>query len=365
MIITADRKALSAAITRAAQGIGTRPVKPVHAGMLIEVSREAGVRLTGGDDDVSFAAQLNGTLDVREEGSVILPGKMLNDITKYWTKDEVTIEAEPPLATVITSGSRFTLSCQDGEYYPSWTAPPPPLGQLGAEEFSDAVKKVIPAASDVEDLLKTVMIAIESDHLLMVSTDRYKMAVMSPELRSVSLFADAGNFPPQVLIPNWIFSRFARVTGSEVSFGWNDKLIMLGTEGLNVTARQFGGTFIAKWRQVMDSEPARCCTADTADLLRAVRMAQLASGDGDGIEMAFISEGNIAVSAKGDKGSSVTDVPCDYQGEDITFAFGAQMVIDALGACEDSADLAFSTPLAPLFLRSEGLRFMLKPRREL
>jgi len=361
MIITADRKALSAAITRAAQGIGSRPIKPVHAGMLIS-ALDDDIWLSGGDDDVSFTSSASAV--VHEEGSVILPGKMLNDITKYWTKDEVRIEADPPLARVITSNSVFTVSCSDGKYYPAWTAPPPPLGQLGAEEFADAVKKVIPAASDVEDLLKTVMLSVENDRLLMVSTDRYKMAVMSPLLASVSLFADAGSFPPEVLIPNWIFSRFARVTDKEVSFGWNDKLIMLGTEGLSVTARQFQGKFIANWRKVMDSEPAKCCSAETTELLRAVRMAQLASGDDDGIEMTFLP-GNIAISARGDKGTSVSDVPCDYQGEDVTFAFGAQMVIDALGACEDETHLAFSAPPAPLFLRSEGLRFMLKPRREL
>lgn len=95
LIITADRRELVQAIQKASVGLPSRPAKPVLAGILIRSLAKADraddvIRLTASDSDMTFTAECKA--DIHTGGEVLLPGRMLTEVSKYFTGSEVTVD---------------------------------------------------------------------------------------------------------------------------------------------------------------------------------------------------------------------------------------------------------------------------------
>src|SRR5271166_1437001 len=207
LAFNADRKALCEAIAAASQGLSSRPQNPVHAGMLVTLGHENGfhdgsVALTASDGWVTFRSLISASHE--EDGSFILPGKLLGEISRYFTGDSVSLESEGSSVTLISGKSRFTLSSTPGEEYPGWSKSPEPLGKLDAGAFSDAVKSVAVAAKRDHPVQRGMRLAIEGDRLLMTATDGSRMAFASPQLSAVTLKTDA---PVPILAPAAVLDR--------------------------------------------------------------------------------------------------------------------------------------------------------------
>lgn len=375
---TADRLELGAAIGRAAQGLPSRPELPVYAGMLFTVRPMTGVAgtiagtivaITAGDRDVTFTSAVNVTSDVTEEGSFILPGKMITDIFRYLPPGrEVSVTWAPAPqghVTIEAGRARYVFSAVDGAQYPVTAVDTKFLGAADGAEFADAVRFVVPAASrsDSRPTLRTVALSLTDGTLTMVATDSYRMAVVTPQEWLPSLYAGDED-PPQVLVPSWVMDRFARVAGEEAAIGWDGVRVVLGTQGLKVTAREIGGKYLDWQGVIARKEKADLhATADVPELTRMVKAAQLVAGTAGGIRLEFSADGHIHVRATGN-GTCDEMTGTDYCGETVSFIIGPQMLLDGLAGCDEEAEFSFSAnPLHPVFMQDGGaFRYFMQPR---
>jgi DNA polymerase-3 subunit beta len=332
--------------------------------MLLRAPEPSIIELVASDGQITFMAQL--AAQVHSGGTVILPGKMLSEISKYWTGDSVAVEHEGTTAKIMASRSQFVLSASPGEKYPSWDDAPEPLGEMDAEDFSDAVKKITPASGkNIPGIAYgAVRIVPQLGQLHMVCTDGSSMAVMSPSFMAI---ADLDKDPSPVyhdgaLVPVGMTERFARITEGKVRIGWSKGLVSVKSPGLTVVSRQISGDF-PKWEKVLQAAPDDWVTADTSELTRLVKTAQLASSD-DRVELTF--DGNdLNVSAAGQEGRASGYTDTDFSGETISFLFGGNRVLDALRGCGDQVRIGFTAPLKAVYFRSEDLTFLVQPRRDL
>lgn len=363
MIISADRKDLADAIARASQGLPSKPLKPVYAGMLIR-SLEEHVQLVASDGDVTFTSTSPATIAV--SGSVILPGKMLTEISRYFTGDEVDIShlEDTTFAKVRMPRGIFQLSAAEGKEFPAWTQGPPPVGEVSAGEFASILKKVAKAAdgSGNTPALETVNLEALEGRLFLVSTDRYRMGLASLE----PLMMVPGPHP-SALIPRGVADRFARVLEDGiVTLGWNESLISMQAHDFGVVSRLISGKFLP-WQPLL-KEPESWFTADTAELIRAIRMAALVSGNDDKVTLDFAKE-ELTVSATGQgEASSVVEI-AGWDSGPVSLLFGAQMLLDGLSGCDSVLRMALlpgggSRP-QPLLMESGSYRWLSQSRREL
>lgn len=360
---TADRIELGSAIARAAQGLPSRPVQPVYAGMLFTVIPDMGiVQITASDGEVTFMAACFAG-GVEGEGSFILPGKVIADIFKYLAGENVTIAYSGQEAVISAGKSLYRFPAVEGEKYPAWghDVETKYLGTVDGAEFADTVRYVAPAASksDSRPTLRTVALSLSDDNLTMIATDSYRMAMVSPSW-SPSLHDE--DPPEQVLIPSWVMERFARVVDEEVAIGWDGALVTLGTQGLKVIARQIAGKYL-DWRKVIARKELADlrATADVLELTRMVKAATLVAGDERGIRLMFADD-SIYVRAKGN-GSSDERIPAEYDGETVEFIIGPQMILDGLAGCDQEVTFSFSSnPLQPVFMEDEGFEYFMQPR---
>lgn len=365
---TADRIELGNAIARAAQGLPSRPVQPVYAGMLLRAGKHSHgdwVDVTASDGDVTFTADA-GSADVSDPGSFILPGKVITDVFKYLPGKKVTLAFTGADVLIEAGRSMYRFPAVEGDKYPVWDVDTKYLGSVDGAEFADTVRFVTPAASksDSRPTLRTVALSLAQDELTMVATDSYRMAIASPQWHSFLLEEDP---PEQVLIPSWVMDRFARVCDDEVTLGWDGARVVLGTQGLKVVARQIAGKYL-DWRKVLDKrEQADLQTeADVLELIRAVKAASLVAGEDRGIRLEFSQDGHIHIRARGGKGSCDEMIGTGYCGDTVSFIIGSQMILDGLAGCDEEVQFSFSSsPLAPVFMEDGGYRYFMQPRADI
>lgn len=384
LIFTADSETLHGAITRAVQGLPSRPHKPVLAGMLFTSITFADgspsqISVTASDEDLVFIAHF--PAQVHETGTALLPGRMLSEMARYFPSGDIAVSyRDGGTADIAIRKSRFTISASEGKDYPRWRPPVSVLGTLDAAEFAAAVRKVASSAARNDPVLSTVCVGLsegDSPSLTLACTDRGRLAVAEPAFAPDRPIASL-DCPDQALVPVGVMERFARVAGEkEVHIGWDEKVVMLLADGLQVFSRQISNTappafegappryLFPDWRKVLARMPDTLVTADTAELTRAVRMAQLATGETGRIVLTFREDG-LEVSAAGD--ASVREhVDLAWKGEDVAAGFSAPKLLDGLGACGAEVSMGFAsagTP-KPLFISSPGLTYMMQQMRDL
>lgn len=348
---TADRKALAEAISRASQGLPSRPSSPVLAGMLLR-SGDPFLYLTAGDPgDMMFTSYTEA--DFTRRGSALVPGKMLSEVSRYFTGNRVRVECDGDVITITSGRSVFTLSGGDPELFPAFPEMPAAGLEIDAEAFSAAVRSVLPSVGKNTSVnaLNTVCLSFAEGALFMIATDTTRMAAAA-----LPAWADL----PEVLVPPVIMERFSRTAEGTVAVGWNESLLSMTSPGLQVSSRLVSGKFMP-WKKIMDKMPQEWITVSGPDLTRALKVAQLAAGDHDGVRLSF-GGNELHVTAEGKAGARDT-ITADYPGEPVTLLFGAQKLLDGLQPAGGDIELGIAGNV--MFLRSGASSFMVQSRREL
>ena len=219
-----DRDALADALAWVARALPTRPVVPVLSGLRLEAAD--GLTLSCFDYEVSATARIEA--DVAEPGTVIVPGRLLAEITRSLPALAVEFSTDDDVVNVICGSAEFALFTLPADEYPALPAAPPLAGTVDGGVLSAAISQVGPATSrdDTLPMLTGVCLDIDGDTLTLAATDRYRLAVRAvpwhpvrPELRAAALvpartLADAA----RAMTPG-LPVEIAFVTGPEATGG--------------------------------------------------------------------------------------------------------------------------------------------------
>jgi DNA polymerase-3 subunit beta len=358
MEFTGNRNDLAEAIVNAANGVPSNPVIPVRAGICVQAAGDY-VHFTGSDGDVTFTSF--STAKVDKGGVVTLPGKLLADIIKSLPDKEVTFTCPNGGADTVTiSCGRIDFRIQPyKDPYPGLLKDCESIGAINSDDFSDAVKAVIPAASKKDSVQALHGMLLDLDHhggvLSMVATDRYRVAACDVTL-------DAGLDPGPCIIPPWAADRFRRgITTSTIEIGWDENLCTMRSANFTLTTRQIAGEY-PLWRKFFPDDQPHSATVNTEELTGAVRRAQLTSDVDDPVELSFTSPYLMVSGGVENSTSDLVDCP-SYTGETWTGLFGIPYLLDGLAGCEEEVTFGFSDPLKPVSLISGRYRYTILPRR--
>ena len=109
MKIEVDRDALAEAVAWTARGLPARPALPVLAGMRLEAGRE----LTLASFDYDVSAQASIPVATETEGTVLVSGRLLAEITRSLPARPVQISADGTRATLTCGSTTFSLLVPD------------------------------------------------------------------------------------------------------------------------------------------------------------------------------------------------------------------------------------------------------------
>src|SRR5947209_10846845 len=105
---------------------------------------DGALRLSGFDYEVSAEAELE--VSVAEAGAVLVPGRLLADITRSLPGQPVDLATDGARVQLTCGTARFTLPTLPLDEYPTLPSMPEVAGTIGSDAFSAAVSSVAVAA---------------------------------------------------------------------------------------------------------------------------------------------------------------------------------------------------------------------------
>ena len=361
MKIDTDPAALAAAAAWCAHALPARPAVPILAAMRLEAEGDS-LTLSAFDYDTSATATIKVT--VEEAGTVLLPGKLLTEITRSLPDRAVTITTDGSRAVLACGPATFTLPSLPVEDYPALPAMPPEAGTIGSEALATAVAQATAAAGKDDTLpaLTGALLDAAGATLTLVCTDRYRLAVR--EVAWQPVLGGEG----RALIPARAIAAAAKaMTGGDVvTLCLGEGMAGLAGDGKTLVTRQIGGDF-PQWARLVPAEFTATATVDSAVLAEAVKRAALVIERNTAVRLTF-TPGSLQVAAgTGDGTGAQETMDAGWEQEEpFTIAFSPAYLLDgltALGPGQVSFGLTGEGKPALLTGAQEGLRYLLMPIR--
>ncbi|GAA2757378.1 DNA polymerase III subunit beta [Actinopolymorpha rutila] len=352
-----DRDVLADSVAWVARSLPSRPSLPVLAGMLVE-ARDGELLLSGFDYETS--ARVSVPAEVSAEGSALVSGRLLADISRSLPAQPVDLTAEGGKVVVTCRSARFTVQTLPVEDYPELPQMPAASGTVKGDVFANAVSQVAVAAGrdDMLPVLTGVRIEIEGSSVTLAATDRYRLAVReftwSPEQSDLSATA---------LVPARVLADTAKAfgAGSEVTIalaapgtGSGEGLVgFTGTTGgsqRRTTTRLLDGEF-PKYRTLFPPEQQTVARVETSSLVESLKRVALVAERNTPIRLTFDDGVATLEAGSSDEAQASESIDATIEGEGLTIGFNPQYLLDGLGAIEAPiAQFAFTQSTRPAVL---------------
>jgi len=374
--IQVERDVLADAVAWTARALPARPTVPVLAGMRLQ----AGDDLTLSSFDYDVSAQATVPVITEEEGSTLVSGRLLAEISRSLPGRPVQIASEGGKAVLTCGSATFTLLTMPEEEYPALPEMPPAAGTVGSDAFASAVSQSAIAAGrdDTLPALTGVRIEIEGDTLTLISTDRYRLAVR--ELRWTPARPDLS---AAVLVPARALAETARslTSGAEVAIalalpgegtdGAGDGMIGFEGGGRQATTRLLGGEF-PRHQALLPSHANYTAELATPLLAEAVKRVALVAERNTAVRLAFTPGQLVLEAGTGDEAQAVEVLEASFDGDDeLSIAFNPQYLLDGLTAIDsDTVRISFTEAGKPALITGKpspdgqtDYRYLLMPIR--
>jgi DNA polymerase-3 subunit beta len=349
--ITVSKDELAAKLAVVARAVSTRTTVLVLGG--IQLRAEAGqLHLSATDMEVSLRATVEA--QVADEGTVVVPGKLLLDIARSLPDSDVTIEHKPEEAVVVvTAGTAnyrlHTYSSEDFPRLPEIEGAG--LHGIDREALVETVARVGRSASRDESrpVLTGILVRFEPGKIVMAATDSYRLAVKETPVE--------GTLPElEAIIPARALQELARIAGTsdEIQLGLQENHVVFGAEGTWLTTRRIDGQF-PNYRQLLPEQFEYELPLPREELLEVVRRVSLMAQRNSPLRLRF-ADGDLTVSAvTQDVGEARESLPAPFTGDAMEIGFNAEFLRDGLDSV-DSETIKFKliSPLRPAVLEGEA-----------
>lgn len=347
-----DRDLLSEALQTVQRGVSTRPGIPALTGVLMTVGEG---QLTLATTDLEVSTEVRIDVDAREDGSALVPARLLADMVKSLPPDAVEIESDGSQAKVSCRSFEGTLRCLPAEDFPILREPEGTKIAVGAVEFSEAVSQAARAASkdEARPVLTGVLLEANREGLTMAATDSYRLAVREVQA--------TGQGEATVLVPERALSEAGRAAGGEekgeVEIVLGDSQAVFRAGSLRLTSRLIDEQF-PNYRQLIPEPGENRLEAPRQELLEAVRRVGLLARESSPIRLELNALGVRLTSSSPDLGGAVEAVEASYQGDELTAAFNPNYLADGLaGIVGERVRMELRDGLKPALLRGDGDEF--------
>jgi DNA polymerase-3 subunit beta len=366
-----ERDALADGVMWVSRSLSARPIMPVLLGVLINADKK-GVHLSGYDLETSGKAEV--VADVKEEGTVLVSGKLLSDIARALPNKPVTFSLDGNRVSVISGSAKFALPTLSVSDYPNLPELPSETGRLSGDLFAEAVGQVAIAAGKDDSLpvLTGVYVEIEENKLILAATDRYRLAVRE-------LNWDAPRASAAALIRARTLNEAAKSLAGAKSVSIalaaataTERLIGFASEGKVMTSRMLDGTF-PPYRHLLPSERSATAVVEVAPFVDSVRRVALVADKTVPLRLAFNPGALTLEAGVGDDAQATEELEIAFDGEALSIAFNPTFLLDGLAAVNSAyVEIAFTGGSKPAVLSGKSsadgesdfsYRYLLMPMR--
>jgi DNA polymerase-3 subunit beta len=364
--LTTNREELVSKLSIVSRAVSTRAATQALSGVLLSAN-EGNLTLTATDLDLGLRTDLEA--EIENEGSVLLPGRLLAEVARSLADTKVEIEAREAQQDVeIRSGSSsFHLRVLPAADFPQLPEAGDQAGlKIPAPALQASIDLVARAASrdDMRPVLTGVFVTAAGKEMTMVATDSYRLAVKRTELETELGGEIEANIPARALRE---LSRILSAEGAEEAGIWllaNQAVFVAGS--ITLTTRLIEGQF-PNFRQLLPESyehDVRLPRSDFLDVAR--RVSQLAQRNAP-LRLS-LRQGELTVAAETpDVGDATETMPAAFDGEELEIGFNPEFLKEGIeSVAGDEVLLRLISPLRPGLLEpveGDDFRYLVMPIR--
>lgn len=314
-----------------AKAIPVKPSLPILTNFVFDVKGDI-LRVTASDSDLTMRAVLT-TDEVTEEGTCLIPAKLLIDLLKNMPSCAIGFEQKAGESTILCTweNGESQMPTFDQNDYPAIKAPEQnaTMVTISQDSLADGIAKTVSAVAEDETRPQIcgIFFDIKKDGLTLVGTDAKRIMfceypdIKSPEDSSFILNKKAATALKGVL---------GKEGECKICYNKTHVRIVLG--GFEIITTQVTGRF-PNYRSVIPTDNHNILQVDRQTLLNAIKRIAVCADKTTTIIRIDLTFGEIKLSAQ-DLGFSISakeKMSCDYDGEDIAIGFKAPALMEILG----------------------------------
>ncbi len=366
MKISLQRDSLLSQLQTVTRVASTRSAIQALSGVQIVVSSTS-CELRATDMDVSLRVPLEA--EVVREGMVVLPARLLLDVTRVLPDSQASLELRPSEqdVEVISGNATFHIRTLRAEDFPPFPEPgSEDAVSLPVPAFVGTAQKVAGSASrdETRPVLTGILVSASERELRMVATDSYRLSVKETQLESPL------RSPFEVNVPARALQELARIASggeeAELSISVLQNQVLFRLDGITLSSRLIEGQF-PNYRQLLPENFEHELRLSGAELTDVVRRISLLAQKNAPLRLAFTS-GELTVSAQTpDVGEASESLPVAFQGEPLEIGFNPEFLQAGLEAIDEGElMLKLISPLRPGLIQSadgSGFQYLIMPIR--
>ena len=363
-----------------AQGVVDRKsTVSVLSHLLLEPTKDDGIRITGTDYDVVLQAEVGAR--VIQGGRACINGKSLFDVIKSLDAPKVHLRVTDNHWVEVNAGrSVFKLAGIDPTDFPDIKAPVEVAWfSLATATLRDLIEKTAFSVSSDETRmnLNGVFFKVEpvdpvsgsegsGARVTMVSTDGHRLSKVEMDVEATGY--DQNSY--QAIIHKKGVQEIRRLLEDDVDkvrVGFSRGFILFEAGGNTFTVRQIEDTYPDYARVIPPSSSSRM-EVNRQQMIQAIRrIAILTSSKTYILKMEF-TKGRLAFATSNpDYGEGRDEIDVTYDGEDMVVGFNYSYLLDVLGVLRsDTVTLECSDAFSPTVITSsteQGALFVVMPMR--
>ena len=366
MNISLAKNDLISALQIVSKGLSTKPQTPILSGIYM-TAKEGQLELQTTNYELGFILTI--PAEIHNTGTAVLPGKYLTEFARKLPAEEVSIDTDSAdgLAVIQSGTARFTLRTMEISDFPvlhrmdgtlHFTIKDRTLARLVKKSAFACLRE---EQRDRRPIFTGCQLEVEGKEVTFAATNVHRLAVKSEQLEE-----DAGQI--RVIIPAKFLEEVTRTVSSEVpadihvTCSYNQ--VSMSSGSIYMTARLIEGTFPDYRRVIPREENIRTkVTLDAASFASAVDRASLiARTDQYNIVKLSFAQGLMRISSNSPEiGEAEETIPAEVTGDDVTIAFNASYLMDALKSLDsDTCILSLQgsneqgVNLSPMTIREEA-----------
>jgi DNA polymerase III subunit beta len=346
---TVDQQALTDGVNWVSRSLSTRPIKTELLGIKIDATGND-VLLSGSDLETSSKSSFKA--DIAEKGAVLVPGKLLAEISRSLPNKPITIALDGTRVLVTSGSAKFTLPTLSLSEYPNLPELPETTGSVASDIFATAVAQVAIAAGRDDSLPTLTGVHVE------ITTPGFATSAL---MRARTL-ADAAK---SLVGAKNVSLSFAPSTS-------NDRLAGFAGEGKSMTSRMLDGTF-PPYRHLLPTETTTTAVVEVAPFLDSVRRVALVTDKTVPLRLEFKDGGVSLEAGAGEEAQATETIDILLNGEPISIAFNPTFLADGLQAVGTAfVQISFTGSNKPAILTGrtepngpsiDNYRYLLMPMR--
>lgn len=360
-----NTKELSAACNNVIRAVSAKVTIPTIEGILIECGSNT-LSLTGYDFEFGINTTLN--VEVVEPGAIVINAKVLCDIIRKLSEEDVTIETNGTSVSIISGAAQYNITGIDADDYPE--LPSVSNGtkiELDQKLVYSMISQTLFAVADNESskpVYTGLKFEINNGELTMIGVDGYRLAIRKEAINYNDEKID-------FVVPKKTIRELIKLVNLED----NNNIIMLiskrhivfEVENYSIISRLLEGDFI-DYEAAVPKTSSTTVLINTNDAINCIErtLPVIENNQKNPIRCLFDGD-QMRVSTVSSLGRVVDYTHANTSGDRVEIGFNSKYMLDALNASDvDEVKIELVGPVSPAIVKpinGDDFLFLVLPMR--